>query len=177
MKRTGVVTRFFMLLAVLGCGQLDTASAAEATHQQASGPVDVALFDGGVLHGRVMDSEGAALARTPVSLWDQNQQVFATTTDENGRFLMHGLHGGVYQLVAAGNRDIVRLWTPGTAPPMCRQDALLMVRGFTVRGQHDGPFGGHLHHWYKNPWIVGGLIATAVAVPVAIHNSRRPTSP
>ena len=44
--------------------------------------------------------------------------------------------------------------------------SVLLLDGPRVRGQ--GPIG----HWRGDPWVIAGLVAVAVAVPVAIHTNR-----
>jgi hypothetical protein len=36
---------------------------------------------------------------------------------------------------------------------------------------------GPLGYWLTNPWIVAGLVAAAVAIPVAIHNHQVDNGP
>jgi hypothetical protein len=30
-----------------------------------------------------------------------------------------------------------------------------------------------MKRWLANPWVIGGIVAVAVAVPVALHNANR----
>lgn len=67
-----------------------------------------------------------------------------------------------------------RLWAANTAPAAARDSALLVVGDEQVLGQ------GGMKYWLANPWVVAGIVAVAVAVPVAIHNrnqDRAPSSP
>jgi hypothetical protein len=137
---------------------------------------DLALRDGGFLAGQVVDPQGVPLAKVRVSIQDeQGQEVVATVTDQQGRFAVAGLRGGVYPIVTPQARRIYRLWAPGTAPPSAQQGAMI-VSGDTIRGA--GGQGG-LTSFLTNPLVIGGAVATAIAVPVAIHNSNRnrPASP
>ena len=140
----------------------------------ASACVDVALRRGGVLLGQVVDVNGTPAVGVRVSLCQMDRQIAATVTDQSGYFLLGGLRGGTYEIVAGEARGTYRVWAPNTAPPSAQPGALVVAGGNPVRGQQ-GPLG----YWLGNPWVVAGLVAAAVAVPVAIHNHRihRTTSP
>jgi len=145
----------------------------ETSHAALSNP-DVELDSQGVLSGIVVDAEGHPMASVPVSLRFQGREVARTVTDAAGNFRVAGLRGGVYEIMAGASRGVYRIWAPGTAPPTANSGKIVVLRGQTVRGQ-DSPAG----YWLKNPWVIAGMAAVAVAVPVAIHNSRirRSSSP
>jgi hypothetical protein len=53
---------------------------------------------------------------------------------------------------------------------------LVVANQDLIRGQ----LGGRLRFWLSNPWVITGLVATAVAVPVVLANTNRhhgPVSP
>ncbi|MBN2477531.1 MAG: carboxypeptidase regulatory-like domain-containing protein [Pirellulales bacterium] len=172
-----------MSLAVVGvCLPQPLLAAGAETHPK---PIvqDVVLQDGGVLLGKVVSPQGIALSKVPVSLQDQRREVARGVTDQNGCFAVRGLRTGVYQLVGAGSHGTCRMWTRDSAPPTS-QPGVLLVAGDTIRGQCSdgcdsgcGNCKGSLAFWLANPWVVAGVLATAVAVPVAVHNSERPSSP
>jgi len=146
-----------------------------AESPQTPSVTDVALQEGGVLIGQVVDPQGATLARTSVSLQSGGKEMALSQTDESGYFAFRGLRGGVYRLAAAKGQSTYRVWEPGTAPPIAYPGALIVAGQDTVRGQA-GMMG--LRNLLANPWVVAGIVATAVAVPVAVHNSdRNPASP
>lgn len=128
---------------------------------------DVALHDGGVLIGQVVDVNGIPLTGVPVSLWLLDKGVATANTDQAGRFLLSELRGGTYEIVAGQTRRLYRIWAPNTAPPAALSAVLLVVKDQQIRGQ-EGPIG----YWLGNPWVIAGIVATAVAVPVVIHNNR-----
>jgi hypothetical protein len=139
---------------------------------------DVALRDGGVLVGQIVNGQNAPQSGIRVSLQDtQNREVAAAVTDRQGSFAISGVRGGVYQLVTPQGRQIYRVWSSGMAPPSAQQGVLLVAPGQTVRGQdgdsfvtaHPGVFGA----------LVGAGVATAVAVPVAYGQgiTKAPSSP
>ncbi len=79
--------------------------------------------------------------------------------------------------MAGPSRDqIYRLWKRGTAPPDSPREALIVLGGATVRGQYGGIVHG-LAFWLTDPHVLGAVAAAAIAVPVAVHNSQRPSSP
>ena len=128
---------------------------------------DVRLRPGGVLWGQVVDANGKPRPATSVTLRQAGREVAGTTTDAGGYFLAEGLRGGTYEIVANHSRGIYRTWTPETAPPSARTAALLVDGGEGIRGQT-----GPIAYWLGNPWVLAGIAAIAVAVPVAIHNQR-----
>ena len=135
---------------------------------------DVALRDHGVLIGQVVDPQGVPLVNVPVSLRSGDRQLAAARGDKQGNFAFRGLRGGVYQVEAARGGGTYRLWAKGTAPPTAEQSVLVVAGKQTVRGQ----YGRRLMGWLQNPCIMAGVVAAAVAIPVAIHNNTRsPASP
>ncbi len=135
--------------------------------------IDVALRDGGVLHGQVVNVEGSGVAGMPVSIKAQDRTVAATTTAPNGTFSIPGLKGGVYQVATVQGQGVYRLWSPGTAPPIAQQGAVVYARDRAVDGNLVAytQGGGGLKMLLANPIVIAGVIATAVAVPVALANS------
>jgi hypothetical protein len=142
-----------------------TAQASEVTAQHS----DVALRPGGILVGQVVDQQGAVKPGTVVSVQYSDYEVARTTTDDNGVFAAQGLRGGQYQLVTDDGISVCRLWAPDTAPPAARPAALVVSGNRVVRGQWGG---GPMHQWIDwvkaHPYITAGVIATAIAIPLAI---------
>ena len=155
-------------LSVLGSCLPQPVLAAGVPAKSQASIVDVALTDDGVLHGQVVDPQCASLGEVPVSVESQGKRIVMLTTDENGYFAVGGLRSGVYQITAAQGQVTYRLWAPGTAPPSAEKHVVV------VRGQFGS---GRLCDWFSSPWVVGAIVAAGVAVPVAIANSKRPSSP
>jgi hypothetical protein len=132
--------------------------------------VDIALADGGVLHGQVVDLQGSSTTGVPVSVRNQNQEIIRTTTAKDGRFTVQGLRGGVYQVAAGEGQGVYRLWTANAAPPSAQRNVIV----FTQNGAGAGA--GGLKMFLANPIVIAGVVATAIAVPVALANSS-PSSP
>ena len=133
----------------------------------ATGAIDVSLRPGGALLGQVVDSQGIPQADASVALVQRDAKIAQTVTNTSGYFLVNGLRGGVYQVVGGDTQGTYRLWAPDTAPPSAQPGALLVAGKGPIRGQC-----GPLMYWFSNPWVIAGLVATAVAIPVAIHNHR-----
>ena len=126
---------------------------------------DIALLDGGVLRGQVVDAAGTAQANTKVAIARQDAVVATATTNDDGRFEFAGLSGGVYQIISPQSSGAYRIWSARTAPPSAEREVLLVAGEDVVRGQ--GPQGGALR-WLGNPWVLGGIVATAIIVPLAL---------
>jgi hypothetical protein len=141
---------------------------AAAPAKPVTGGNDIALRDGGLLVGQVLDAQGVVKANSPVSIRFANHEVVRTTTDKNGVFAAKGLRGGEYQLMTQEGISTCRLWAADTAPPSARP-AALVVSGEVVRGQ--GPVGNWVTWMKAHPYITAGTIATAIAVPVILANT------
>ncbi len=180
MKSAGIFKGMVMCLAALGVCLSGAAFAAPP----AAKPVvhDVALMSGGSLEGQLVDAQNVPKAGVDVQLLLEQRPVGATQTNAQGRFAFRGVRGGVYQLTAASETDSYRLWAPGTAPKGTPSRALVTTGDTVVRGQYYG--NGHYYQYQHsnshlgrakfllcNPWVVSGIVATAVAVPVGIHNA------
>jgi hypothetical protein len=143
---------------------------------------DVSLRQGGALVGQVVDSQGTGVEGTAVSVRHEGKNLVTTTTGQGGYFAVKGLSGGVYQVVAAEGHGVYRLWTAGTAPPAAVDKAVLVAGNDVVPGQaivlgQENP--GVWKTVLTNPLIIAGIVATAIAVPVALHNAHHhhPASP
>jgi hypothetical protein len=126
---------------------------------------DVALRAGGLLVGQVVDAQGQAKRRTEVSIRQGEQEIVRATTDENGVFAAQGLRGGHYQLLTSEGGCSCRLWAADTAPPAARPAALIVCGDNVVRGQYGA---GGMIGWVKaHPYITAGVVAAAIATPLA----------
>jgi hypothetical protein len=99
--------------------------------------------------------------------------VAAATTAADGGFAVQGLKGGVYQVSTLQGHGIYRLWSPGTAPPVAQNGAILYTQSSAVDSNvvhytQNGD-GGGLKMLLTNPIVIAGIVATAVAVPVALN--------
>ncbi|MEX0679144.1 MAG: carboxypeptidase-like regulatory domain-containing protein [Pirellulales bacterium] len=130
--------------------------------------LDVALDDGGILRGQVVDSQGTLLPRIPVDVRQQRQHIATTLTDSNGRFEFGGLSGGVYQIETAQSYATCRLWSPRTAPPTAQQAAMIVAGGNVVRGQ----WGQFMRPSRRMVYalVAVTMISAAIAIPIALNN-------
>jgi len=139
-----------------------------------SSTADVALKSGGVLSGQVFSQAGTAIVGAVVQV-QAGQQVWQTRTNAKGWFHFVNLRGGTYQLQAAGQSQLLRAWAKGTAPPHAREGLLVIppidvIRGQRVLSPNTNQFFRVAKKRLANPLVVGGIVATAVAIPVGIHN-------
>lgn len=130
---------------------------------------DIALSDGGILEGQVVGYQNVGLPGVPVTVKQQNRDVATTTTATNGHFVVQDLRGGVYQVSTTQGGGIFRLWAPCTAPPAAKNRAIVYVQ--------NGMGGGGLRGILGNPIVIPALIATAIAVPIAVSSQHQPASP
>jgi|GEM_PF-630073 len=151
---------------------------------------DVELDQQGQLVGQLVDAQGQPIAGAAVTLRNQTIQL-QTASNPQGQFQFSGLTGGTYlletglsetgQRKAVQGGQICRLWKNGTAPPKANQKMLVVQQnGQVALGQNcSSPVCGspvsngaaRAKRLLTHPLVIGGLIAAAIAIPVAIHNS------
>lgn len=165
------------VLAAIACVGLVVPQSAPAA-EPVSLAKDVALRPGGVLVGQVMDQQGAVRAGTKVAVWQNEREVVTTATDKNGIFAVQGLRGGQYQLLTSEGQTLCRFWAPETAPPVATDTVVLVTGQDLVRGQWSptpsgvAGYGGRWLDWVRShPYITAGVVAAAIATPVAIAAS------
>lgn len=137
--------------------------------------VDVSLQSDGVLFGQLVDTQGRPLSATEIHITDGRNQ-WRTQTDLQGQFKLAGMHGANYTVQVGQQVQLIRAWSAGTAPPSATKGLLFVQDNDVVLAQHCaspvcGSAIGGAKHPLANPWIVGGLVAAAIAIPVAIHNA------
>jgi hypothetical protein len=150
---------------------------------------DVRLDSQRRLWGQLLDRQGRPRPTAQVSLWSRGQLLARTRTRADGAFHFDQMSGGVYRVAADDSTGVYRVWTPNSAPPTART-AILLVDGAAVRGQQGGSFtpapspphhpkqrglcGGHydgaIMRTLCSPWVVGGLIAAGIAIPLALSD-------
>jgi len=173
-----------------------TAAPVAAVAPIASAPVvqaprDIALHEGGVLVGQMLDAQGGAIAGAPISVLTAGKEVARVQTDQSGKFEVTGLKGGVHQIATVGQQDVYRLWSPKTAPPAAQKGLMLVSSSDLVRGQGCGSGvncgsgcgggvggrggGGGIGNWIANhPIITAGVIGAAIAIPLALNDDDDP---
>ncbi len=144
-------------------------------------PSDVALGDGGILVGQVVDAQGVAVAMATVTLADHKQEIAQVRADQEGKFSVPGLRGGVYRISSRGQDAMYRLWAPHTAPPVAQQGVILVVGGDVIRGQcgdvirsqygnSPGPFASMAQWIADHPLITAAALGAAIAIPIALDD-------
>jgi len=174
MNKVTVVQQVAVCLALVGLCVPQVALAATTPGNQAAAVSDIELHKGGVLFGQVVTPENVALKGLKVLLLRGSEELAATTTDNNGYFAFKGLRGGLYQVMAAKGHGMYRTWNHGTAPPSGQRGVLIVAGQDSLRGQCQPACG--FRKLFCHPLILAGVIAAAIAVPIAVHNSRRPSS-
>lgn len=169
------------LLAALSClGMLFSSIATAAT--PLATPSDVALGNGGVLIGQVVDAQGNVSAMATVILSDYRQEIARVRTDQEGKFSVSGLRGGVYRISSQDKEALYRLWAPNTAPPVAQQGVTLVVGNQVVCGQNGNSSGsiGSMAQWIaEHPLIAASAVGAAIAIPIALDDDdwTPPSSP
>lgn len=184
MKKLHPCSRLLVWSAVLGVVLPVSAASADPTADAASERTaikDAALAKSGILRGRVYNAQGVPLPGVDVAVLTIGGKAVQSRTTDKGEFAVGGLKGGVYQVVAGQGSQIVRAWSEGTAPPTAQREILVVSDPRVAVGQWEpGTFGYFLQeakYTLSNPLVVGGIIAAAVAIPVAIHNANDDDQP
>jgi hypothetical protein len=151
-----------------------TPSAAHVVKPKAEPVSDVKLDGAGYLHGMVVDLQGQPLANATVIVSQGKRDLAKIRTDGQGRFSAGPMARGSYLLKSRGQSRAVRAWMPQMAPPSAGQLAVLITGPDIVRGQMP------LEDFFaSDAFIITGLVAAMIAIPIAIHNSgsKEPASP
>lgn len=156
-------------IAIAGGGRVPDAPRAAAGMPA----IDVALQQGGVLAGQVVDAQGSPKVDSPIAVRRHGQTVGSSRTDAEGHFAIAGLQAGVYQLETAEGSGLCRLWTAEAAPPAAHDNVLVVCGQEVVRGQH-GHRGPDAR---RRLLLIGGMAAAAGVIGGVIgYNIRQPAS-
>jgi len=136
---------------------------------------DVALAADGALRGQLVSAQGRGLPGECVTVSHGGHELVSTVTGPDGYFEVRGLRGGVLNISAGEATALCRAWTAAAAPPNARNQVLLVAGQSQTLGQ------GGLRALLTNPWVIAGIVAAAIAIPVGIHNYNKnhddPASP
>lgn len=159
MRLAKLVRHVAVVLALAGMlgSNLMPARAGETAGAKTGTAVDVALGQGGILRGQVVDAQGIHQAQTEVTLQNDKGDVARATTDKDGFFHVQGLRPGLYVVTTKSSQGLLRAWTPEAAPPAAIQNVLLVSDPTAVRGNFGFLGLGAL-------LIIGGAVAIGVAV-------------
>jgi hypothetical protein len=127
---------------------------------------DIDLGRSQQLRGQLVNRDGKPLANQRVVAIQGDRTPMQTMTDRSGRFVFVGLKAGLYQVQAEHGLAMCRCWSDSTAPPAAVNELLLVSDAQAVRGQR--PFAEIL----SGPILIGLIIAAAIAIPIAIHESQ-----
>lgn len=127
--------------------------------------LDVVLDSENRLHGQLVDGS-AVPSRSSLILMSEGQPPRKLTTGADGGFVVRLSRGGTYQLATADRVTTVRVWTANAAPPHSQRQ-LVLVQGDVLRGQQ-----GRIPHSSISPWVIAGVVAVAIGVPIVLANHR-----
>ncbi len=153
------------MVAALGMAMPQAAMAAPA---KTVVPGDIALRDGGVFVGQIVNAQGAAIADAQVTMVTAGKAIALTKTDKQGRFAVQGLRGGHYDVVAMNGKNTYRVWAPKTAPPTARSGALIVTEEEVMNAQGHGGMLGFVQSY---PLLTAAAVTAAIAIPVGIAAS------
>lgn len=173
------VTRFFVVFMVclvslpVGIVRADKPTASTDS-AEAMKTVDVALDSQGRLQGQVLDAAGEGQAAAFVHLYGADGKPVTSNSNDEGRFAYAGTRPGVYFLQAGNTTQVCRIWEAAAAPPSAVPSVFIVGDADATRAQMQPTLLNRVVQKTKraltNPLVVAGVIATAVAIPVAIHN-------
>jgi hypothetical protein len=140
------------MVALASCGllvpaALPRAAAGDAVVREATQVLDVALQDGGVLEGQIVNAQGVVQSEVEVTLHRDGRLVARTQTDQQGAFQVAGLSGGTYVLQAGDHGGVY----------------LLVVNGQPVRGQ----LLNLVDQFGPGVLLVGGATGAVIAIAVS----------
>jgi hypothetical protein len=145
---------------------------ASPSFAQMTSVVDVALGEGGVLRGSVVDHHEVPQPSSNVIVYRDGQMVAGAKSNDKGEFCISGLAGGVYMVACGPSAQMIRAWIWKTAPPAAKPDLKVTSQSLVVRGQTITPWQHAYDFIEAHPFLGYGMIATAIAVPIAViaHN-------
>lgn len=141
---------------------------------------DVELGPHGQFAGQIVNAQGKPISGAAIILRNRSGKLQAISNAQ-GQFQFSSLSGGTYHLEGGQGGQLCRLWKNGTAPPKANGQMLLVQQdGPVALGQNCGtpvcgsPVSGRASRakrFLTHPLVIGGLVAAAIAIPVAIHNA------
>lgn len=120
----------------------------------------------GLMVGGLVDKAGRGVSDAPVVIAQQGKPVATLRTDAEGRFSAAGLKPGIYQVVSHGALNNYRVWEDGKAPANAKRGVIHQVDPEVARGASTGGLIGFL----TNPLVIVGIVAAAIAIPIALDD-------
>jgi hypothetical protein len=127
---------------------------------------DVRLDEDDSFSGRLLDPSGRPLAGQTVLLRKGGKTLAQSRSGDRGEFSFGGVRAGVYQVTIGASAVACRAWTERAAPPAATSQLAIVTHPDVIRGQQP------ISCLLSSPLFVGLIIAAAIAIPVAIHNSQ-----
>ena len=69
---------------------------------------DIALGQGGILSGKVLDPQGKAISNVPIQVQREGHLIAHVVTDTSGQFSVGQLTGGIYSISTPNQQDSKR---------------------------------------------------------------------
>jgi hypothetical protein len=132
--------------------------------------VDIALGQGGVFHGQLLNAQAVPLSGVDVAVRNAQGDLARAVTDQQGKFVLRDVPAGVHQVILGSSLQVVRFWAPNAAPPSAKPALLVVAAEDVVRGK--GDLGG-AGEWWQNlspacKLLLLGGVAAAIAIPIAL---------
>lgn len=128
---------------------------------------DVTLGPNGTLSGQALNAQGKAKIKYAIQVEQNGKIVGKSTTDGEGHFEVAKIGAGVSKVITDDATFVCRCWTAEAAPPASKGQLLVISQEGVERGQR--PVGEIV----TNPLFVGAVIAAAIAIPIAVHSSKK----
>jgi hypothetical protein len=121
---------------VLACWGLLVLTAEIRAEEAAPNTItDVALGDGGVARGVIVDGQGKPVDGATVSIKVNSRVVATVVSDAKGEFVIREMRGGIHEVHAPQGTSLCRFWTARSAPPAAKNRITVVSDAQTVRGQ------------------------------------------
>ena len=123
-------------------------------------------LQGETLVGGLVDQNGKGVEDAPVLIAQNGKTLLKLRTDSEGRFAAKGIRPGVYQVVSHGAAGNYRVWSADQAPATAKRGVIHQVDPQIARGHSHSM----LTNLLSNPLVIAGIIATAIAMPLALDD-------
>lgn len=107
----------------------------DAVRTRRASATDIALDARGHLTGYLLDQQGRPVREASITIRQGSKRVAQTRTSREGKFVISGIRGGVYQVLSDKGSSVIRVWTQTAAPRNARRLALVIQNSRVVRGQ------------------------------------------
>ena len=140
---------------------------------------DVALNEGGLLKGTVLNTAAQPVAGVAVNVLHDDKVVAISMSNEQGEFTIKGLRNGAHVVKVGTTQKAVRLWGTDTAPPAAVENIAIVIDDEAVRGQtglmSGSQVGGFIASNAGALLLIGG--AAAITLGTTLDNNAEPASP